>query len=293
MIIHSNPVNAVVDNATRTKAVTMMMTDQTVKTHDIKASPSKTDQATRNKATNTMDAANLKSLINKMGLPQHLQDMRQIFTGGCHNRSGAAVMHAVKGHAYARKWGLEYGGVCHDTAQTPVHESMVQSLGLLHEIPFHACPTKGDPSQVQLPGAEFPSRLQKNFSEEWCTYMQSQIRRRATLDATISIHDDPSKQQSPLQVTVHVRHGNVSLCSVHYDQFLPNQHYLQVIEKYILDPLMTTMKCPINITIFSESSDTLYEPLQDLVVGGGGTDNSNNNTTTIHLALDSPIKDVW
>jgi hypothetical protein len=84
----------------------------------------------------------------------------------------------------------------------------------------------------------------------------------------------------------------MSLCSVHYDRFLPNQHYLQVIEKYILDPSMTTMtKRLINITFFSESSDALYEPLEDLVIVGGGANKS--YTMTTHLALDSPIEEVW
>jgi hypothetical protein len=269
------------DNAAQKKSVTTIATVQRINSPISKPAP---DKASRNTTTNTVEAAVTSGAVNKTDLPQHLQGVKRIFTRGRTDRSGAAILYYLRGHAYARKWGLEYGGVCSDTDTTPVHESMLQTLGLSHEIPLHSCPLEGDSSQVQY-GIELMHEIfAHEFSMEWCKYMQNQTR-HATHNTTNSIHNDP--QRRPLQVAVHVRRGDVSPCSVFFARYLPNQHFRQVIEKYILDP--TRERRPVNITFFSETSETLYQPLEDLLAFGG----ANQTYITANLALDGSIEEVW
>jgi hypothetical protein len=267
----------ITDHAAQKKSTTTAPAVRRIRSPNSKPAP---DKASKNATMNKVEA--VLPVVNKTDLPQYLQGVKRIFTRGRSDRSGAAVLYYLQGHAYARKWGLEYGGVCGETDNTPLHERMLQTLGLSHEIPLHSCPTEGDSSQVQYGVELMQAMFVQEFSIAWCKYMQNQIQ-RATHNTTNSIHNDP---QRPLQVAVHVRRGDVSPCSGFFERYLPNQHFRQVIEKYILDPIT---KRPVNITFFSETSERLYEPLEDLLSFAG----ANQSYITANLALDGSIEEVW
>jgi hypothetical protein len=75
----------------------------------------------------------------------------------------------------------------------------------------------------------------------------------STFDAPIVQHRRKNpKSNAPFTIAVHIRRGDVDLCCLPF-RYLPNSHYLRLIEKY------AATHADARVVIFSESKS--FEPL--------------------------------
>lgn len=198
------------------------------------------------------------------------------------DRTGAALLDMMRAHAWCMQQGEEYGGACiyNDGSENVVHKEMIEFLGLNNVLKF-ACPDRGNTSHVMLSNTLYllPPMLEL-FSSKWIAIMR---------EYSHSSLPKPNKKndQEVYQVAVHVRRGDVSpcnwdqttvttiddnnrTCQPHRSRYLPNQHYLQIIDRYAPKGA--------NVTIYTESE----QPAESL-----------DDFKNVSLYVDGSLKTVW
>lgn len=157
------------------------------------------------------------------------------------DRSGSVIHDMLLAHAYAFQQNRSYGGACSNTSLPYLdeHHAMIEILGLSHVLKF-ACPPFERSHEVTNDNmltnrylyTRFGTRLWTSVWLDHIRSMQYGLRANA-----------PSERKS---VVVHIRRGDVSLCDPStFDRYLPNLHYLTLLEQYGISGS--------DITIFSES----------------------------------------
>jgi hypothetical protein len=183
------------------------------------------------------------------------------------DRSGAAILDMLLAHAYCSAKSLHYGGVCLEInsqyPHQPAHEELLKSLGLEKIfLPFVPCPPRSNSSAIVLPRDIYFAPDTAIWTEEWLSEMR--LFRRPM---------PPMVGQRPVQVAVHIRRGDVSLCMKEESfRYIPNLHYQKILENMVLPQHPNA-----NITIFSESENA----------------DDWHGLSKYHLALDVNPVDVW
>ena len=197
--------------------------------------------------------------------PAFLNNITTVFSQARNDRSGAALLDMMRAHAWSLKHGVEYGGACiyGDGKANVVQKELILFLGLEDILKF-ACPLRRNSSQISLSNTLYLLLpMDELFTDEWLAFIRSHTR-----SSSIS----PLLNASTLyQVAVHVRRGDISpcmwddtpkttidnnnsTCQSHPARYLPNQHYIQIIERYAPKGA--------NVTIYMESEQSA-ESLDD------------------------------
>lgn len=178
------------------------------------------------------------------------------------DRSGAFLQDMLFAHAHAFSRNYTYGGCCELEGETAPHHDIVQtiinSLGLQDILRF-ACPTSSNEDTPILAREEYYDQDTLVWSKEWLSYIHGLVR-----------HDNTVTKQP---MAVHIRRGDVEPCPDQDRRYLPNQHYLRLIEKYLPNP-------DTPVYIYSESNST--ESWNDFL-----------NDANFHLELDTPVESVF
>jgi hypothetical protein len=188
------------------------------------------------------------------------------------DRSGAAIQDMLMCHAYAFARNATYGGACGEvTPYRKEQKYLLSTIGLTTILPF-ACPTQESlmsNSSFIVDWTEY--LLTKEDTAIWTPQWLQNIRQH------IRYYDPPSSQNNPnppFTIAVHIRRGDVDPCCFS-GRYLPNSHYLRLIEKYINAASHTDVR----VVIFSESKS--FEPL-DVFSNKG-----------YELILDGDVGEAW
>jgi hypothetical protein len=156
------------------------------------------------------------------------------------DRSGAVLEDMLLAHAHSFYNNLSYGGACATVVPMPhqaSHNELIRLLGLQHQLKF-ACPAavdnssnttsplllmdhhKSDSSPIHR---RFNTRI---FRHEWLALMRGEHLRYRNLPPPST-----TTTTTPKTAVIHIRRGDVSLCDPNTaDRYLPNQHYVSLIE---------------------------------------------------------------
>ena len=190
------------------------------------------------------------------------------------DRSGAAIQDMLMAHAYAFSKGQRYGGACQRRAFKDYviqpRKDLLQVLGLESEIPFQ-CSSTGK----LMNRAKYTQKDTGIFTPKYLEYMH----------AVIAHKQQQPPPLRPKQITVHIRRGDITPCRPRtngFPRYLPNQHYLALIERYMAKLLANkddTDNQPIQVVVYSESET--FEPLDEFSQKG------------YDVRLDGSIDQVW
>ena len=192
----------------------------------------------------------------------HINDKTAFFSMCRGDRSGAAVHDMLMAHAYAFSRNQTYGGACiqrhskHHSAQV----KLVKDMGLSGVLKFSYCQAAGSPEIYR----EFDSSL---MTEEWQKHLQS------------GITYPPSQGRDVFRIVAHVRRGDVNPCGKLRFRYLPNQHFLELIQVYKDQIMERSSGKRVEVTIFSESQS--FETWDAFREKG------------YRLNLDNPLEQVW
>jgi len=201
-------------------------------------------------------------LPKKKKKPKGFEKITTVFSRARKDRSGAAILHHLMGHAFAFAHGMDYGGVCGNT--TDQVQELIGFLGLVYEIPLGPCPA--GPDHHLFPEFNYNQFNGTSiFSEEWRRIIQSRI-------APFLPKTNSKASNDVLEVAVHVRRGDVR--RGHWWRYLPDRHYLEILDTHLQVPT----KKNTHVTVYSESKCRCF-----------GAYSARNYT----LNLDGNLTDVW
>jgi hypothetical protein len=152
------------------------------------------------------------------------------------DRAGSAVQDYLTAHAFAFHFRRRYGGACGPNEHPLEHEgqvALIRLLGLQHEIPFvDKCPFNDSTALVmEDPFFYFGWKDTDVWTPEWFSYVQKRRRQTTERPNNVSLNSGGSGGSTSTMV-VHVRRGDVHPCDYSFDRYLPNSHYLSLIEAY-------------------------------------------------------------
>ena len=140
-------------------------------------------------------------------------------------KSGAVIEDMLMAHAYAFHMGGTYGGCCIEPGiNIERHEELLDALGLKEVLQFR-CP--GDYHEQGIRKTTVPK--EKYLSDD------TRIWTPAYVSYLKSLVSYPPRNDDEFVIVAHVRRGEITPCKKQnrgYDRYLPNQHYLNVIELY-------------------------------------------------------------
>jgi hypothetical protein len=158
-------------------------------------------------------------------------------------------------HAYAYAHNLTYAGACGNDHDASINETLhlIKSVGLQDILRFQ-CPDTylADPIVDR----------QLYFKEKETLWSP------AYLELLRDMIDYPTKRYN---VAVHVRRGDISPCGKYSNRYLPNSHYLDILQLYIPNES--------SVAVFSESSS--LESFDDFLL------------RNYSVMLDTALADVW
>ncbi len=224
------------------------------------------------------------------------------------DRAGALILDMLMAHAFSWTLGRHYGGVCGPLyPNANDHRRMIQVLGLQDELvyPMNPLPcerfngTNTNHNNMVLPRDVYMKwKDTAIFTPEWINYIR-QRQQLPTITTRSSYIKSASRTRSPsskspkriqkfpthkpqeARMIVHVRRGDVTPCMGEYFRYVPNSHYLHLIQQYITSHNDTQY----NVTIYSESKS--FESWQDFHKF------SENVSGCCTLSLDGDMADVW
>ncbi|KAL3927564.1 MAG: hypothetical protein SGBAC_013037 [Bacillariaceae sp.] len=190
------------------------------------------------------------------------------------DRSGAAIQDMLMAHAYAFSKGQRYGGAC-QRREFPDHviqprKDLLQVLHLESEMPFR-CSATGK----LMNRFKYTEQDTAIFTPAYLKYMH------AVMAGAPPSDQQPPSLLRPKRITVHIRRGDITPCRPRtngFPRYLPNQHYLSLIERYKAKLAKDTDQ-PIQVVVYSESET--YEPLDEFSEKG------------YDLRLDGSIDQIW
>jgi hypothetical protein len=224
---------------------------------------------------------------------------RVIYSQARMDRSGSVIHDMLLAHAYAfaqnhttsTPTSTIYGGACvSNTSKLTVqqlqtrHSQLLQGLGLDRMLPFVNCPTEEDarttsivPRQVYRPRHDNLYTEVGLWTPEWLAHVQSQMK-----ISNKQHKPAKKKRENTFVIAVHIRRGDIEPCSANFGaRYLPNQHYLQLIQAYL--PPVSSQKTT-QVMIYSESSSpstTKSKEWEEFL---------KHNYT---VALDTNVANVW
>jgi hypothetical protein len=237
------------------------------------------------------------------------------------DRSGAAILDMLMAHAFSWTLGRQYGGVCLPLVQggtvsrhAPDHRRMIEVLGLQEELPYPLVPPSCEQLWNDTTTSSHIMVLSRRtymkwkdtaiFTPEWTKYIQQQ--RHKVLSSSSSsvipkLEPSTTTQPQPLQpppqqpqerIIVHIRRGDVTPCMHDFQRYVPNSHYLRLIQRYATTATTTnnnnSSRRRVAVTIYSESRS--FEPWNAFENMSNHTDTS---VTFCDLKLDDDMALVW
>ena len=140
-------------------------------------------------------------------------------------KSAAVIEDMLMAHAYAFHMGGTYGGCCIEPGiKIERHEELLDALGLKEVLPFK-CP--GDYHEQGMRKTTVPK--EKYHSDD------TRIWTPAYVSFLKSLVSYPPRNDDEFVIVAHVRRGEITPCKKQnrgYDRYLPNQHFLNVIDLY-------------------------------------------------------------
>jgi hypothetical protein len=140
-------------------------------------------------------------------------------------KSGIVIQDQLMCHAYAWHRGAEYGGAC-GSGEYDDHRELLAAIGLETELPF-ACPSDNarDPNvkNSMIPQEKYNKDDTRIWIPDYLRFLRSKVK-------------FPPKETDQFVIAVHVKRGIVTPCSTRrdgYSRYLPNSHYLRLIDKYM------------------------------------------------------------
>ena len=200
--------------------------------------------------------------------PEHLHDNGSrktlIFNRYKPAKSGGVIEDMMMAHAYAYHRRVEYGGSCGISfTKQGAHEKLLDAIGLKDELPF-ACPGDHHDDSVRkslIPWEQYHGDDTRIWTPEYVEFVKTRVKY-------------PPKVPDKYTIAVHIRRGDVTPCrpkNKGYDRYLPNKHFLTLIEKYYIPGA--------RVVVFSQAKS--FEPLDVFLEKG------------YELELDSEITDIW
>ena len=198
-----------------------------------------------------------------------------------HDRAGSTISYMLKAHAYCFNHGIQLMGICGHSTHTKDIKSMIKFMGLQEVLPL-ACPLEEKQKSHYVKRADYVHYKGEKgvtpFTSEWLAYM-----RRAFATPNLPRYDD-----HVFRIAVHVRRGDVSLCTDNANRrYLPNSHYVRLIDQVLQRYNVTREHRPYTVTIYSESTHhdgktkTQYEGFDEFV---------QRNYT---MCLDCGVRSTW
>lgn len=147
-----------------------------------------------------------------------------LFTWIRKDRSGAALEEMLRAHAVA---GGHYGGACGQTEQRPAHQELVSFLGLEKELSFECNVTHTTQGCVLANAFKwnclFSESVQQIMEGDWKESLQKQVYQ--------SVPPPSLPTGTNYTIVVHIRRGDVTPCSRFWKRYLPNEHFLTLIDR--------------------------------------------------------------
>ena len=180
-------------------------------------------------------------------------DQKEIYHHYKNGLSGKVIEDMLMCHAYAFHNNVVYGGSCGDPQDNMgVHSALLDSLGLKDILPF-ACPRdktfKDDIRRSVIPLKKCKEYDTRIWTPEYVHYLRS----------IVSL---PARNDDSFTVAVHVnRREKITPCSKQhqgFNRYLPNLHFMNVIEKY--------SKPGGTVRMFSQEES--FEPMDDFIAKG-------------------------
>jgi len=149
-----------------------------------------------------------------------------------YNRAGSAIQDYLMAHAFSFHFKRQFAGACGWNKYPHYHQThvdMIELLGLQNElIVFDECPDTNDTSAILLNDEDLYWYWHDSaiWTTEWIEYIQQRRQKVDRQSARKDTKEDPT-------MVIHMRRGDVHPCDKYtYSRYLPNSHYLSLIEKY-------------------------------------------------------------
>lgn len=167
---------------------------------------------------------------------------RMIFHHYLKGKAGSVIEDMLMCHAYAFHNNAVYGGSCgQPESKEQAHADLLDAIGLRDVLHF-SCPRDHDGDTIQRRSVIQRDQFRKADTRIWTPEYVDYLR---------GLVNYPPKHLSAMYtIAVQVRRGDITPCRKKkegYDQYLPNSHYLSLIEEYKKD------KPDARVIIFSQS----------------------------------------
>lgn len=140
-------------------------------------------------------------------------------------KSGVVIEDMLMAHAHAFHMGGTYGGCCIEAGvKIERHQELLDALGLREALPFRC------PGDVNEPGVRKSIIQKEKYHGE-----DTRIWTPAYVSYLRSLVSYPVRNDDEFVIVAHIRRGDVTPCKKQnrgYDRYLPNQHFLNVIDMY-------------------------------------------------------------
>lgn len=209
---------------------------------------------------------------------------------GVRDRAGAAIFDMLKAQAYSFSKNIKYGGACGHTPHREQNENMIRILGLETLLVYNCPPpanTTGPNERHEIITREvFFDQAHTYFTDEWLDYIHNYIQptsqmwqqqeQRQQFTAT---NDDTNQNRTNsiknnYTIAMHIRRGDIDPCGKWSFRYLPNIHYLGLLNLYTQQaPANQNVQC----IVFSESHslvenfDDFYKQKCQVILDGDPT----------------------
>lgn len=203
--------------------------------------------------------------------------------------SGATIQDMLMAHAYVFSLNLPssttkyiYGGACKkakSTISSKSHENLLKEMGLLKALPIYsncntliaktlAKPDENTEFRKMWDSNEYRQYDVELFTEQWREYILGQDRK--------------GKEGSNMyRIAVHIRRHDVGFCNQFRNRYLPNAHYLGLIDRYMEkarnNPALADRTIQVEIYSTKQSAEP-WAPFQE---------------RGYQMHLDTSLSDVW
>lgn len=187
---------------------------------------------------------------------------------GRRDRSGAAILDMLKAQAYSYQQGVAFGGACGDTPHQATNERMIQTAGLDSILKYNCPPTNATDVGVgvrhemitrdhffHIPSPEL-------FTDDWLEYIHTQVQPHSkrfirSSNTTTTTTSSNTNNNDNYTIAVHVRRGDVDPCGHWSFRYLPNSHYLAMIDHYKRQASQNGHNNNVQCQVFSEPQSLL------------------------------------
>ena len=202
------------------------------------------------------------------------------------DRSGNVIADLMYAHAFAFGHHIAFGGSCclRPIYPTNTTRELLHALGWDALFPFD-CPEGLDVTKFRHVRIDGPAMVQSisplllhkdtyridgeqsYFTPAWRQYIETILKAQRSMKK--NSNDDPhstttsaNTNTDAYEIAVHIRRGDVTPCT-HSRRYLPNSHYLALIDQYASDNNNLLDGRKVHVTIYSESET--FEPLDVFV----------------------------